>query len=553
MSSRLGGPSAAFVLCCALLVPALSFAQTLQLLTTAGGLHRFDFAARVASAGDVNGDGFTDWLGGASGFSAPGGLFGAGRVTLYFGGAVPDSVPDLALTGTQADGAFGAAVAGVNDVNGDGYGDFAVGAPGDPTNGVQAGRVFVYFGGPGLDTTPDLVLATSDAVDLFGSAVAGAGDVNGDGFADIVVGAPVAGVSSPREGRAYVYFGGAHPDAAPDVVFGGEGEWELGSCVAGAGDVNGDGYADILVGAPGSGVEGDFGGRAFVYLGGAAMDAVADLSLLGSGSEWLGSSVAGAGDVDGDGYADFLVGAIWNGAGGSQAGRVYLHRGGASLDGVPDLVLDGSVSEMFGTSVSGLGDIDGDGFADFAVGAPGPRFGALAGRVAIYRGAATLDGVADIVLNGGEAGDGFGVSVAAAGSVNGGGRGVLVGALDAAGAEIGAGRAYVYGQLAATAAVPPPVAPDGAPAFSVRCAGTARDGSVRLRVTVPQTARVRVVVLDSAGRQVRELASRLLSAGASTVVWDGRDRAGAAAPSGVYWLRASDGTRAVTVRAARLR
>jgi hypothetical protein len=148
----------------------------------------------------------------------------------------------IAPTGAAAGDVFGLSVSSAGDVNGDGYADVIVGAPGNDTAGTDAGRAYVFYGGPGADAAADLTLTGAGAGDVFGFSVSSAGDVNGDGYADVIVGALG---SEPGGGRAYVYFGGPGADAVADLtLMGAAGSFDgFGWSVSSAGDVNGDGYA----------------------------------------------------------------------------------------------------------------------------------------------------------------------------------------------------------------------------------------------------------------------------------------------------------------------
>jgi hypothetical protein len=338
------------------------------------------FGRSVASAGDVDGDGFADLVVGANAADAS-----AGRVYVFGGSAL--GVSTLASRILDApdggSGNFGWSVASAGDVDGDGFGDVIVGA--HRAMGDE-GRAYVYRGGAsGLELAPSTTLVARDgAPGYFGASVAGAGDLDGDGLADVIVGA--YGVSSDA-GAAYVYLGrdlaSATPIALPSVD--GAGTF-FGEAVACAGDLNGDGHADLAVGASATA---SATGRVFVFYGGVGgVSPAPSVTLTGpDGTDvQFGASVDGAGDVDRDGYADLVVGAPRFM---SAAGRAYVFHGSATgivssarttLTGV-----DGANAEL-GRSVSGLGDLDGDGFDDVGVGAPNVAM--LTGRAYSYRGSA---------------------------------------------------------------------------------------------------------------------------------------------------------------------
>jgi hypothetical protein len=175
---------------------------------------------------------------------------------------------------------------------------------------------------------------------FFGISVAGAGDVNGDGYADVIVGADLADNGESYEGMAFVYLGGASGGTPPGPSWtadGDQGSAYFGGSVSGAGDVNGDGYADVIVGARNYDAPENGEGQAFVYLGSASGLATTPASILDmpldQADAWFGNSVAGAGDVNGDGYADVIVGACYGSNGQSSEGLAYLYHGndGAGL------------------------------------------------------------------------------------------------------------------------------------------------------------------------------------------------------------------------------
>jgi len=246
------------------------------------------FGASVASAGDVNGDGYDDVIVGAPTYGS------GGRVYVFFGGAVPDAVPDQVFTAVGAYDQLGAVVGSAGDMNGDGYSDVFASAPYNDTPVLNAGTIYVWFGGPSFDTTPDLTLHGSGVNQRLMNA-ANAGDVNADGFSDLI---------GAEKDHVYVWFGGSSPNSTPDLTLTGSY-----ASVAGAGDVNGDGIDDFVVGAPNVAL----GGRVSVYLGGSGVDNLEDLAYFGNHyGEAIGLSVAGGGHVDGPGPSDLIASAYWD-------------------------------------------------------------------------------------------------------------------------------------------------------------------------------------------------------------------------------------------------
>ncbi len=387
----------------------------------------YNFGISASCAGDVNNDGFDDVIVGTQNSNR--------KVYIFYGNTNMDNIADVILTGENNGGDFGISVSDLGDVNNDGFDDVIVGAA--SFNSAQ-GKVYIYYGGKSMDNIADVTITGETTFIYFGNSVSGAGDVNNDGYDDIIVGAYNYTYNyNPKQGRAYIYYGGSNMDNKVDVTFTGEGTNNyFGSSVSDLGDVNNDGFDDVIVGAYGFNSQ---QGRAYVFLGDSKMDNSADVIFTGETVEnAFGISVSGAGDINQDGYKDIIIGA-------KKFNTAQIYIGGNSLDNFDGVLLSGETTDMeFGFSISGAGDVNGDGYDDIIVGAY--NYNKDQGRAYIYYGGKNMDSFADVIITGEKIGDNFGWSVSRAGDVNNDGfDDVIIGAYGfstSMSKEIG--RAYLY-------------------------------------------------------------------------------------------------------------
>ncbi len=307
------------------------------------------FGFVLAAAGDLNGDGYGDLAIGECG--------GAGGVRVYFGGpAGPPTASSQALVSPDGMSGFGCRVTGAGDLDGDGYADLAVARVG----GDVTGGLYIYKGGPqGVPATTTRIDSPVQKPSRLGYSLAGVGDLDGDGFADL---AATEIDYSDLTGQVHLYRGG--PDGisnqrvvtikSPDPI-----GVQYGSSVACAGDVDGDGYPDFVIGAPAVPTV-KFPPKVHLYLGGAGGPSASatPIDLPTDGANGFGTEVEGAGDLDGDGYSDVVVT--------SQTGLVVF-RGAAGGIAPAGTSVDAAGQGSNPRHLASAGDLDGDGTADVLI------------------------------------------------------------------------------------------------------------------------------------------------------------------------------------------
>ncbi|MCL1630301.1 VCBS domain-containing protein, partial [Roseibaca sp. V10] len=382
------------------------------------GVSAADFSgASVSSAGDVNGDGFDDLIVGAR-FDDPNGsssgasfvVFGKTDGTAVELSAVEAGTGGFVINGVSVDDRSGYSVSSAGDVNGDGFDDLIVGVPYDDPNGNSSGASFVVFGktnGTVVELsaveagTGGFVINGVSADDQSGRSVSSAGDVNGDGFDDLILGARIDDPNgNSSSGASFVVFGKTDGTAVElsavelgtgGFVINGVSAGDLsGRSVSSAGDVNGDGFDDLIIGADNDDPNGSYSGASFVVFG-KTDGTVVELSAVEAGTGGFvlngisafdnsGRSVSSAGDVNGDGFDDLIIGARFDDPSGSNSGASFVVFGktdGTAVElstveaGTGGFVINGvSVDDRSGYSVSSAGDVNGDGFDDLIVGVP---------------------------------------------------------------------------------------------------------------------------------------------------------------------------------------
>ncbi len=335
----------------------------------------------------------------------------------------------------EQDGYFGFSVSSAGDVDNDGYADVIVGAPWEDAGATDAGRAYV-FGGNGGTVLHTLQSPNPENNGEFGRSVSGAGDMDNDGCADVIVGAHGEGGGATSAGRVYVFSGATGAPLYALQSPNPENYGSFGLSVSGAGDVNGDGYPDVVVGADLEDGGTGNAGRAYIFSGNGGVLLYTLESPNAQDSGAFGWWVSGAGDLNNDGYNDVIVGARNENHAMIEDGRAYVFSGDGGFLLYELQSPDPQHYAYFGLSVSGAGDVDNDTYDDVIV-------GSYAGRAHVFSG--NGGGLLYTLESPNPSGGSFGRSVSAAGDVNDDGYADVAVGASFEGAAVRPGRAYIFG------------------------------------------------------------------------------------------------------------
>ncbi|MEH1837492.1 MAG: hypothetical protein V7L20_01715 [Nostoc sp.] len=461
----------------------------------------------ISSAGDINGDGLDDLIIGADGADPNGD--NSGQSYVVFGSkesfaaqfylSTLNGRSGFAINGINPDDRSGNSISSAGDINGDGIDDLIIGADGASPNGITSGQTYVVFGSEEsfpaqfnlstLNGTNGFTINGINQYDSLGNSVSSAGDINGDGIDDLIIGAPFASPNGSSSGQSYVVFGSKESFPAQfdlSTLNGSNGftingineDDSLGNSVSSAGDINGDGIDDLIIGAPFTNPNGDNSGQSYVVFGSKeGFAAQFNLSTLNGTNGFAinginpddrsGDSVRSAGDINGDGIADLIIGAPFSDANGDNSGQTYVVFGSkesfpaqfnlSTLNGTNGFVINGfnKGDGFFSSFVSSAGDINGDGIDDLIIAAPfADPNGSNSGQSYVVFGSKegfgaqlnlfTLNGTNGFTINGINSDDRSGYSLGSAGDINGDGiDDLIIGTPFADPNDISSGQTYV--------------------------------------------------------------------------------------------------------------
>ncbi|MFA4906716.1 MAG: FG-GAP-like repeat-containing protein [archaeon] len=482
------------------------------------------FGRSVSGIGDINMDGYDDVIIGNDTKND------TGEASIFYGGVYMDSIPDIILHGESEHGCFGSTVKSIGDVNGDGYEDILIGDPGyGAPSEYTKGRAYLYFGGAKFDTIPDLILTGENKYDQFGSGLPkNPGDVNKDGYDDILVSAPDYGLEpNVFRGRVYLYYGGEKIDNIPDwIVTGNEEESRFGHEVV-LEDVNGDGYDDILVAAtPSHPHENPDRMQLSIFFGGENPDTLKDYFIEYSNINAMDFKILIAQDFNNDGFGDFTFKYFYKNS---------LYFGNAVIDTVPDVELVmwplQDVNKLYNA-----GDVNGDGYQDIIA----RGVAAYSSSAGLYLGGNPMNGEYDWTCGG----SGGGIyAVNGAGDVNGDGcDDIIIGETMNYGRDWDWGKAWILAGNPNLVDIGTGVEDEKIEKIPIGFTlyqnyPNPFNSSTTIRYKLDSMSIIELKIYNLTGEEVRMLVHNSQDPGEHEVKWDGKDNHGKEVSSGIYFIQ----------------
>jgi hypothetical protein len=479
----------------------------LKLLTTISGEEEGDHFYKVCPAGDVNGDGYDDFLVGTEG-----GMY----VKLYFGGNPFDTLNCIKYQSSEQYMWYSKAIASDGDINNDGYKDFALGL----VDGIDgSGKVCIFYGGPQIKTEPDITISSTIPDDFF-KPMTMCGDLNGDGYDDLVT-FSLNGTFDAR-GKVMIFFGGSKMDTIPDVVLWGQEQSDhFGYAAEIVGDTNGDGFDDLLVGVPQ--ILSDVGknGKAFLFYGGNEIGFDNSFEFYpDSTSQSFASDVWKIGDVDGDGYKDFAFG-DW---------CIDLISGKTCMV-MKRMISSGIISNGY--------DLNKDGYDDFLTAYiyQGNYFQSRAG---VFLGGTRIDSIPAYEIIGGPVRDSLGKYLKIGGDINGDGKVEIFvseyGKRTPDGRKIGIGKVFIYNWENYSSVKDKSGTLSSVFSLNQNYPNPFNDNTV-ISYIISQESYVLLSIYNSIGQRIKIVKEGVNIPGNYKITWEGVDYYDKSVPSGVYFLR----------------